>query len=58
MSRDAKLKLKLTNGSITARELRALLDLEGWQLDRTRGSQEFWIEGTEVFLFSQLTEKT
>jgi len=52
MSRDAKLKDKLSRGSITARELRALLELRGWRLDRTRGSHEFWINGPQTFVLA------
>jgi len=42
MSKTDKLKAKLANGSINARELRTLLAKEGATLIRTKGSHEQW----------------
>ena len=52
MDKNSKLKIKLANGSITARELRTLLLVEGWQLDRTRGSHEFWVNGAKTYVLA------
>lgn len=52
MEKSAKLKTKLANRSVTARELRALLLLEGWLLERTRGSHEFWVNGPKTFVLA------
>ncbi len=43
MSTSDKLFEKLNNGSISAKELRTLLNKSGWTLDRTKGSHEQWI---------------
>lgn len=42
MSKTDKLKMKLVNGSITAPELRTLLNQLGWELKRVKGSHEQW----------------
>ncbi|MGZ3687304.1 MAG: type II toxin-antitoxin system HicA family toxin [Bdellovibrionota bacterium] len=52
MSKTAKLKEKLRHGSIDARELRTLFKQIGWVLDRTKGSHEFWVSGSLVFVFA------
>jgi predicted RNA binding protein YcfA (HicA-like mRNA interferase family) len=52
MERNEKLREKLMRGSITASELRAFLRLEGWLLDRTRGSHEFWGNGLRTFVLA------
>lgn len=52
MDRKEKLREKLVRGSITARELRVFLRLEGWRLDRTRGSHEFWINSLRTFVLA------
>ena len=52
MGANQKLKLKLERGSITARELRTLLKQEGWSLERTRGSHEYWVKGERTFVLA------
>jgi predicted RNA binding protein YcfA (HicA-like mRNA interferase family) len=52
MSREAKLTSKLLSGAISARELRALLEIRGWRIDRTRGSHEFWVCGPRTFVLA------
>lgn len=52
MSSIDKLKSKLERGSIKARELRALMNQLGWQLDRIKGSHEVWIKGSKTFVLA------
>ena len=52
MDKRSKFKSNLINGSISARELRALLLLEGRQLERTCGSHEFWTKGALTFVLA------
>ncbi len=51
VTRTEKLKERLELKSITASELRTLLNKEGAVLDRTRGSHEVWkFEGRRLIL--------
>ena len=52
MNSTEKLKAKLDNGSIDARKLRTLLKQLGWALNRTKGSHEVWVKGTETFILA------
>ena len=52
MSSTEKLKSKLDNGSIDARELRTLLKQLGWTLNRTKGSHEGWVKGAKTFILA------
>lgn len=47
-----KLKEKLKRGSINARELRSLLNKEGWMLDHTKGSHESWSKKDKRFILA------
>ncbi len=52
MSSTEKLKEKLDNGSIDARELRTLLKQVGWTLIRIKGSHEVWVKGATTFILA------
>ena len=52
VSSTEKLKAKLNNGSIDARELRTLLKKLEWALNRTKGSHEVWIKGAKTFILA------
>lgn len=52
MSSAEKLKTKLNNGSIDAKELKTLLKKLGWALNRIKGSHEVWIKGTKTFVLA------
>lgn len=52
MSKHAKLKMKLENGTINANELRTLLNKEGFSLHRTSGSHEVWIRGERTLVLA------
>ncbi len=47
-----KLKRKLDNSSIDARELRTLLKQMGWTLNRTKGSHEVWVKRSKTFILA------
>lgn len=48
MSKTEKLLEKLRNKTISASELRTLLQRLGWKLDRTKGSHEQWAKNGKV----------
>lgn len=48
MSKADKLKEKLANGTIDARELRTLLIKMGWYMVRQNGSHEQWTNDVNV----------
>jgi predicted RNA binding protein YcfA (HicA-like mRNA interferase family) len=52
MSKKAKLLAKLKSGSINAKELRTLLNQCGWLLDRTKGSHEAWVKGSDTMILA------
>ncbi len=52
MVKKEKLLSKLTNGSISARELRTLLIQMGWVKTRQNGSHEFWVSGSDKFVLA------
>lgn len=52
MTKNAKLKSKLKDGSINGRDLRTLLQQEGWLLERTRGSHEVWTKEMRTFVLA------
>jgi len=52
MGSQEKLRKKLHQGSIDARDLRTLLRQDGWVLDRTSGSHEVWKNKAKTFILA------
>ena len=52
MTKNAKLRSKLKDGSIDGKELRTFLQQEGWIIDRTRGSHEVWTKLSHTFVLA------
>lgn len=52
MAKNDKLKSKLKDGSISGRDLRTLLQQEGWALERNRGSHEVWARIAQTFVLA------
>ncbi len=48
MSKTDKLLAKLKNGTISAQELKTLLQKQGWELARQKGSHEQWLKNGKV----------
>jgi predicted RNA binding protein YcfA (HicA-like mRNA interferase family) len=52
MSKTDKLKEKLANGTIDAREARTLLSKLGWTMSPGKGSHEKWTDGTKILILA------